>query len=311
MKRILTLAICTLMIIFTLCSCGVDTADNGKINVVCTVFAPYDFVRQIAGDKVNLRMLLSPGSEAHDYDPRPNDITDIQKANLFIMIGGESEEWASRLTEEHIISETNIVRLIDRIDTVEEEHTDGMQETGGHHHEAETDEHVWTSPENAITMVQTICDALCRADSENSAVYRANAKDYIAELEKLGSDMKQISENSKHKEIIVADRFPFRYLTDYMNIKYFAAFPGCAAQTEPAPSTVAFLIDKTRNDNIPVVFGVDYSRHKIADAVCDETGANVRTLYSCHNVSKKQFDSGETYIGLMRHNEKVLREALN
>lgn len=308
-KKIFTFIL--LIFILTSCvSCATTeiSDDNGKLNVVCTVFPQYDFVRQIAGDKVNLTMLLKPGSEAHSYEPSPKDIASIQKCDLFIMIGGKSEEWANK-----IISSSNnnftVLKLIDFIKPFEEEITEGMEHE--HAHQSSYDEHIWTSPENAITLSEEIANTLSKLDEKNKDTYKENLKNYSNKLKMLIEEFKNVKETGKRDTIIIADRFPFRYLTKSIGLKYFAAFPGCSSKTEPSASTVAFLIDKIRNENIPTVICVDYSEGKIANSIKNETGAKILRMYSCHTITKNEFENGETYVSLMKKNITALKEALN
>lgn len=285
-----------------------ELSDNGKPNVVCTVFPQYDFVREIAGEHVNLSMLLKPGSEAHSFEPAPKDILSIQNSDLFIMIGGESEQWAEKIIKSSK-NDTKVLRLIEKVNTLEEEITDGMESDEIHH--GEQDEHIWTSPENAIVMANEICDALCSIDTENKDIYIENLKSYIKELSDLNSEFLKTVENGNRNTVVFADRFPFRYLTDSIKLKYFAAFPGCSSKTEPSAATVAFLIDKVKKEKIPAVFCVDYNEGKIAKSIESETGAKVLRMYSCHIISKSEFENGETYISLMKKNISALKEALN
>ena len=308
MKKLLLFLALLISVNLTACTSKLSS-ENEKINIVCTVFPQYDFVREIAEDYVNLTMLLPPGSEAHSFEPTPKDIITIQDSDLFIMIGGESEEWADKIVNSNDELNTEVIRLIDSVDTVEEETKEGMDAEDTHHESI--DEHIWTSPENAIIMVNEICDALCRVDDANSEVYRQNAENYISELERLNIEFKNTVNNGKRNTLIFADRFPFRYLTDSIGLDYYAAFPGCSSKTEPSASTIAFLIDKINTEGIPYVFCVDYGDTRIADSIKKETGTEILRMYSCHIITKDEFESGEGYVSLMKKNISALKEALN
>ena len=310
-----------IILVTTAAGCGISKTDDGRLNVVCTVFPQYDFVKNIAGDAVNLKMLLPLGSEAHSYEPTPQDITDVSNADILIMVGGESEAWAEHILESTDTSKMKILKMIDEVDAFEEEIVEGMDEKSvehhGHHDEnieeehEEYDEHVWTSPKNAVRITNSICRILCEADSKNSDTYRKNTASYILKLEKLDAEYKHISQTAKRETLIFGDRFPFRYLTENYGFKYFAAFPGCSSHTEPSPAAVIFLINKIKSEKIPVVFCVDYSDARIAHTISSETGAAAKRLYSCHIISKKQFKNGETYLSLMKKNAAAIKEALN
>jgi zinc transport system substrate-binding protein len=466
-------------------------ANNGKPDVVATNFPAYDFTRQIAGDRINLFMLLPPGAESHSFEPTPRDIIQIQNSEVFIYTGGESDVWVDRVLESMDTSKMKIIRMMDAVDVVEEEIVEGMEDdeheheheeftsddvkdraltdwagdwqsvypylldgtldpvmehkaesgeknareyyeeykthymmdvdrvtitadsmtfyikgaqataryayrgTGitpeddgtlwvrykfeapgnppkgapkyimfsdhlhapaktehfhiyasdksfdelmedtnpvnyptyysadltkdelvaemiGHDHEEETayDEHVWTSLKNVRLIVQVIANALCEADSTNAALFRRNAQEYIAQLDELDKEFQGVVNNARRKTIVFGDRFPFRYFADAYGLTYFAAFPGCSTETEPSAATVAFLINKVKAEKIPVVFHIELSNERMADTISAETGAKKLLLHACHNVSKRDFDSGMTYLDLQKANIPRLREAL-
>jgi len=282
---------------------------NGKLNVTTTNFPPFDFVRNIAKDKVNLFMLLPPGAESHSFEPSPKDIIKIQNSGIFIYTGGESDAWVDRILESLNTSKMKIIRMMDAVTAVKEEIVEGMEEEDGEE-ETAYDEHVWTSPRNAILIVGAITDALCEVDSANADFYRQNAADYIKKLAQLDSAFNNVSAGAKRRTIVFADRFPFRYFTDAYGLKYYAAFPGCSTETEPSAATVKFLIDKIKAEKIPVVFHIELSNEKMADTISGETGAKKLLLHACHNISKKDFDAGLGYLDFMRGNVENLREAL-
>ena len=282
---------------------------NGKLNVTTTNFPPFDFVRNIAKDKVNLSMLLPPGAESHSFEPSPKDIIKIQNSGVFIYVGGEGDAWVDRILESMNTPKMKIVRMMYAVTVVEEEIVEGMEEEEGEE-ETAYDEHVWTSPLNAIKIVGAITDALCEADSANAEFYRQNAVDYTKELLQLDKAFLEVIAGAKRNTIVFADRFPFRYFADAYGLKYYAAFPGCSTETEPSAATVKFLINKIRTEKIPVVFHIELSNEKMADTISGETGAKKLLLHSCHNLSKKDFDAGLGYLDFMQGNVENLKEAL-
>ena len=203
-----------------------------------------------------------------------------------------------------------ILAMMDAVEVVEEEIVEGMEEDNKDEEYA-YDEHVWTSPRNAILIVRSIAEALCEADTGNAAFYRQNADAYIEELMELDADFNEVTANAKRKTIVFADRFPFRYFANAYGLSYFAAFPGCSTETEPSAATIAFLINKIKAENIPVVFHIELSNERMADTISMETGAKKLLFHSCHNITKRGFDSGENYLDIMRRNIVNLREALN
>jgi len=301
-------------------------ASNDKINVIATIFAPYDFVRQIAGDRVNLSMLLSPGSESHSFEPSPRDIINIMNSDVFIYTGSESDRWIDRILQSVNTDEMKILAMINTVAVLEEEIVEGMEDPHNHddHHDHDHDdhdhdhdhddlvydEHVWTSPRNAIMIVRAITDILCEADNANAAYYRQNAASYIESLMELDSIFTELIAGARRRTIVFGDRFPFRYLAHDYGLEYFAAFPGCSTQTEPSAATVAFLINTIRALQIPVVFHIELSNERMADTIAGETGARKLLLHSAHNVSRDDFNAGLTYLDIMKRNAENLREAL-
>jgi zinc transport system substrate-binding protein len=283
---------------------------NGKINVVATIFPPYDFVREIAGDKANLAMLLPPGAESHSFEPTPQDIIRVQNSDVFIYAGGESDAWVERILDSLDTSRMEIITLMDCVEVVEELVVEGMEEEEEEAEGPEYDEHVWTSPKNAKLIVRKIADTLKRRDPPNAAVYETNTASYLAKLTELDSSFQSMVNGAKRKTFIFGDRFPFRYFADAYGLSYFAAFPGCSTETECSAATIAFLVDKVRAENIPVVFHIELSNEKIADTLCEETGARKSLLHAVHNITKRDFDRGAGYFELMSQNVKNLREAL-
>lgn len=309
---------------------AVKETGEEKVNVVTTIFPQYDFVRQIAGDNVEVSMLLKPGEETHSYEPTPQDILKIQNCDLFIYVGGENDEWVEDILDSIDTEHIRLLRLIDCVDTVNEEHVEGMKEERGHEHEEEEgeehehgeeahethetltpDEHVWTSPKNAIAIVEQIADVLGELDPEQTAVYEENEKAYVSLLEELDDEFREVVSSAKRDVLLFGDRFPFRYFADEYGLKYYAAFPGCASDTEPSAATMAFLINKAKEEQIPVILKMELSNENIANAIAETTHAKVETFYSCHNLTAKEFADGETYLSMMKKNVETLKEALN
>lgn len=298
------------------CAARTQPTDD-RLQVVCTLFPPYDFVRQIAGDAVNVTLLLAPGQECHSYEPTPRDILAIQDCDLFIYGGGESEHWVVDMLDA-IDGERRVLSLLDCVDAVEEEHPEGAKAGhAAHHHEhdhedePEYDEHVWTSPHNAAHIVARIADELCALDSGSAAAYRAAAADYTAKLDTLDAQFRAAVDTGVRRTLVFADRFPFRYFADEYGLQCLAAFPGCESNAEPSAATVARLIDRVRDEEIPVVLTIEFSNGKLADTIGEATGAQKREFHSCHNLTAAEFNAGESYLSLMQKNLSVLKEALS
>ena len=287
-----------------------DGANNGKPDVVATNFPAYDFARQIAGDKVNVYMLLPPGAESHSFEPTPRDIIRIQNSALFIYSGGESDAWVDRILESMDVSKMHIVRMMDAVDLVEEEIVEGMEEEEEEEEGVAYDEHIWTSPKNVIPIVRGIAGALCEIDRAEAALFRQNAQSYIAAFDALDLEFQAVVDGAKRKTLVFGDRFPFRYFADAYGLEYFAAFPGCSTETECSAATLAFLINKIKAEKIPVVFHIELANEKIADAIAEETGAKKLLLHAGHNITKRDFDRGITFLEIQKANVPRLKEAL-
>lgn len=321
MKRRVFCIVCAMAVMCCFWGCGAPGSNkkDDRLKVVATVFAEYDFLRQIGGDAINLSMLMLPGADIHTFDPTPKDMMTVQDADLFVTVGGESDAWADTIVESVDNERLECLRLMDLVDQVVEEEImegmeveehDGEEHADDHGEEKEFDEHVWTAPKNAMQIVEGLCEKLSQLDQKNAGLYQKNAQRYLKKLENLDQKFNQVVANSKRREIIVADRFPFRYFADAYGLKYYAAYPGCSTQTGASAETIAFLIDRVREDNIPVVFHMELSSQLMCNTICDETGVKKAQLNAVHNISKRNFDRGIGYLELMEKNVDVLREAL-
>lgn len=309
MKKLLLILLC-LLLLLGLGGCGAQPeAETSGLSIVTTVFPAYDFARQIAGDRAQVSLLLPPGAESHSFEPTAKDMMRVQSADLFFCNGGESEAWAEELLKSG--DGIRSLSMMDCVETLKEEVREGMQENPAEEEDGkEYDEHVWTSPRNAIRICEALCEELCDLDPEGESEYRARLAAYQAELEDLDAAFRQTVSEGKHRTVIFADRFPVRYFVEEYGLDYFAAFPGCAEDTEPSARTVAFLIDRVREEEIPAVFYIEFSNEKMADQICEDTGCGKLLFHSCHNVSADDLRSGVTYLELMRNNVPALKEAL-
>lgn len=297
MKKILMI-IAVLAIMLT--GCGEKTTE--KITVVTTVFPAYDFARSIGGDAVELKLLVKPGGDVHSFEPSPSDIAAINQCDLFIYTGGENDSWVDTVLKSAKGIET--LKMTDCVDIINEVHNhDGEEHT-------KPDEHVWTSPENAVKICNAINEKLCKASPGNKKIYTANTKKLTEEIESIDDEIAYIVNTSQRKDLIFADRFAMRYFTEYYGLKVTSAFPGCSGETEADPQTITEIIEKVKAEKIPVVLYGELSNTAMADTVCKETGAEKMLLHSCHNLTKEDFEAGKTYVDIMKDNAEVLREAL-
>jgi zinc transport system substrate-binding protein len=301
-----------LMMLMVFTACDNKNNESDGISIVTTIFPIYDFARAIVQDKANLDMLVKPGTEIHTYDPSITDIETIKKCDIFIYIGGESDDWIDKVLQAVGVEGKTIIKLIDSVDAVDEEIIEGMEEEEEEEEgvESEYDEHIWTSPSNAIQLINVICDSVKQADPDNSQFYDDNAIIYKSKIVDIQSSMRDLLTNATRDKIVVADKFPFRYFVDEFDISYYAAFPGCSVNTDPSASTVAWLINKVREENFQCVYYIELSNQLTANAIKDATGCQTILLHSCHNVTKSEFESGVTYVNLMQQNIEALKKGL-
>lgn len=291
------------------CSNGEEKKDTDKISIVTTLFPDYDFAKQIAGDRADVKLLLDPGVEAHDYDPSPADIIAINKADLFIYTGDNMEQWAQSIIDS---LEKNTVTVVDAsegitlVKSTEDEHED---ETGdGHSHEY--DPHIWTSPKNAVTMINTILEAIVKADPKNEAYYRKNADNYISQIRELDTEFKDIVENAKYNTIYFGGRFALIYFVKEYGLGYMAAFDSCSSETEPSAKLVTNIVDAMKKNGATVVYYEELTDPKAAEAIAAEVDGITLLLHSCHNVSAEDMKNGATYVSLMKQNAENLKIGL-
>ena len=292
--------------------------DAPKLKVVATIFPQYDFIREIAGDRVELTMLLKPGAETHSYEPSPQEILSIQKCDLFVFVGGESDAWVRTILDGAPSDTRRDIALMDLVSLTEaeahdHEHDEAHEVLSGHNHQEydEYDEHVWTSPINAMHIVSALCEALCEADAANAEFYRANTESYLADLTALDAEIREIIDTSAKKPLVFGDRFPLTYFVKEYNLSYHAAFPGCASESEPSASTITQLMFTIMRERIPVVFYIELSSHQVADILAEQTKVETRLFYTCHNVSADDFAAGLGYLDMMKMNLESLKLALN
>lgn len=320
MRRLLS-GLLALVLAASLTACGQPPLpEDGKTQVVCTLFPYYDFARQIGGDDVDVTLVVPAGRETHSFEPTPMDVIRISQADVFIYNGGESEQWVTDILDAAGEDIPCVLSMMDAAELHEEELVEGMQSgTSAHDHhdhdedgeEIEYDEHIWTSPVTAMALCRAIADGLCQADPDHADSFRARLADYLAALEALDGTFREIVAEGSRDLLVFGDRFPLLYFCREYGLDYRAAFHGCAGDTEPSLATLKYLIDLVNEQHIPVVYTIELSSRKVAKAIAETTGAQVRTFHSCQTVSRAEFDAGVTYLQLMEANADVLREGLS
>ena len=294
-----------------------DKGDNtkGKLKVVTTIFPEYDITRAIAKDKVDLELMIKPGVDVHSFNPTPQDIKTVQNSDIFVYGGTEHDKWVENLTKSIDMKNKKVVKLVDGIQQLEEESVDGMKHE--HHHddekedehnhdhkhekedkhnhkdesEKELDPHYWTSPKNAIQMVKTITNALVEKDPDNAEFYKENAENYIKRLEGVDKELHDVVDNAKIKKVVIADRFPFRYLFKDLGLEYRALFSGCSVESTASAGQIKKMVDYVKENKIPVVYHIEMGKGELAETVAKNSGAKVKLLHSIHTVTKQNVEA--------------------
>ncbi len=338
-NRIMILVVVCVSYLLLLAGCGNSTTDttamaNEKINIVCTTFPQYDWVREIIGDnseKFEVSLLLDTGTDLHSYQPTAEDIAKISLADVFIYVGGESDGWVEDALKEAKNKDMQVINLLETLgdDVKAEEVVEGMQEEEHqhdeeeHHHEEEEhhhqgeveyDEHVWLSLKNAKILVNAISEVIIHTDEENQESYVANTSVYIGKLDELDKQYEEVIASAKFDTVLFGDRFPFRYLIDDYGLNYYAAFVGCSAETEASFETITFLSGKVDELGLNSILVIESSDQKIAEAVKQNTTAknqSILVLNSIQSVTKDKLDNEFTYLKAMQDNLEVLKQALN
>ena len=319
MRRIITFTVAFCFMLLSACSTTVnrDAAIDSRINagkkrlkIAATIFPPFDFAKAISKDKAEVKMLMPTGAESHDYEPTLQNIDAVSRCDIFIYVGGSADKWAKKLLDAVPNNTRTVICLTEEVPTLK---IDGSEHSHSHSHDHddEIDEHVWTDPKNVETIVEKIAEILCEKDSENTSVYIENLEAYKKELTKLDNDIKNTVAAAKYNVLAFADKFPFRYLANAYKLNYVSALDGCDSDTEPTLAAVQEVINTIEKYGLSFVIYTEDSSGDIAESISKMTGAEPRLLYSCHNISRSQLESGETYISLMNKNISVLKEALN
>ncbi len=325
MKKIITGILVLALAVSMLAGCG--SASNGKksdkLSIVTTIFPEYDWVREITkgNDNVEITMLLDKGVDLHSFQPTADDIVKVASCDMFIYVGGESDEWVEDALEEATNKNMVVVNLLEVLgDSVkEEELVEGMEGEEEEEDEEEEegpeyDEHVWLSLKSAEVVCQYISDELAKLDQANKDIYANNVKTYIASLDSLDKEYEATVSTASTKTVLFGDRFPFRYMVDDYGIDYYAAFVGCSAESEASFETIKFLADKTDELGLKVILQIESADGKIAQTIKDTTASKdqqILTMDSMQSVTVKDVADGATYLGIMQSNLEVLEQALN
>ncbi len=320
MKRTALLVIVTMLLTGVLAGCGGNTGQkaDAPVSVVCTIFPVYDWAKEILGDNpgsVQLTLLADNGADMHSFQPTAQDILTVKTADLFLYVGGESDQWVEDLIAEPESDTFKAVSLLEALGdrAKEEEVVEGMQEDGHDHYQEEgpeVDEHVWLSLKNAAFLCEQIAEDLAAVDPDHAEAYRQNTNSYLAKLDELDARYAETVEHASRKVFLFGDRFPFRYLADDYGLTYYAAFVGCSAETEASFETITFLAGKVDELGLPVVLTIEGDDHRIAETVVENTKDKNQPVLTMNSLQAVTPSEGMTYLAAMEANLAVLEEAL-
>lgn len=293
----------------TACRKGDGPAHEAKkLQVVTTLFPLYDFVRVVGGDRVEVRLLLPPGVEPHNFEPRPEDVVRLTKADLFVYTNRYMEPWAARILKGVENKGLLVVDASDGVTFIPVAEEDGHEE-GGHHHEGGMDPHVWLSIPNAERMVENIRDGLTRKDPAGSDYYRKNAADYRARLEELDRKFREGLSGCGQRLFLHGGHYAFGYLAKQYGLRYVSAY-AVSANAEPTPRKLMALVDLMKKNALHAIFFEELLSPRVAETIARETGATLLKLHGVHNVTREELAAGAGYLSLMEENLKNLRIGL-
>ncbi len=320
MKRFICCVILVIFCILSLTGCVGSVEESLRLEIVCTVFPQYDFIKNIAGDKVNVKMLVPLGTESHDFKLQNLTVSELKTvatADLIVYVGGESDEaWINEL-KTTVKSNARWCAITDFTPTLKEIISESMEhehnhEHGENHHEGNAfDEHVWTSPKRAVEIVNALTGILSELDNKNSAIYTQNCKVYVSQLQSLDKSLKETVSQNKGKKLVFGDRFPFRYLFYDYGLDFDAAFPGCSAVSDPSVNQITSLTQTAVESGVKHVFYMENSNPVFAEVIAQKVGGKAVMLHSCHTLSRRELDDGLNYLKLMEQNIESIKEALN
>lgn len=289
-------------VVFSLCSCKTEENSGNGLEIITTNFTYFDFVRQISDGNILPETLLSGGQDSHSYEPTAQEMIRISEADIFICTGGESDSWVDEMLES-IESDVIVMRMMDYVEPLcGQDH----EEDHDHDHE-EYDEHIWTSPKNAIIIADKIAEQMRQADPENADIYENGAAQFKNELSELDKELSAAAD-ALNKPLIFGDRFPFLYMAHDYGIEYRAAFSGCSSETEPSAARMTELIEAAEENGVSTIFYIEFSTEKVANTIAEAVGGKTGIFYSCHSIYDEDLENGETYVSLMRKNIEAIKE---
>jgi len=288
---------------------GPDNGSNGKLKITATLFPQYDFAKHIAGDKAEVTLLLPPGVESHSFDPKPGDILNIYNSDLFLYTGPEMEPWAETIIKGIAnLADPDNITVVDCSKGIELLHDEYEHD---HEYEHGADPHIWLDPTLAVKITENILAALVEKDSANSDFYTRNAEEYKNKLLQLDEDISGVIKAAKHDTVVFGGRFAYIYFLRRFKLNYITAYDSCSTAAEPSAVKIAYVIDFIKENNIPYLYHEELADPKVAKSIAEAANIDYLQFSTAHNVTKKEFDGGITFLDIMYANLENLKKGLN
>lgn len=294
--------ILTLVLILTCCKSNNEAKEEKKIKIVTTIFPEYDFVRELTGGvgNVEIKNLTPFGVDVHCFEPTPKNLIEVKESDLFIYVGGETENWVKKILNSTEKKSSTFVSLLDFLNYENSEKKEDFKK----------DEHVWTSLLNCIKIVKKLKEKLCEINPENKDLYEKNCERYLKELNSLHEEFKGVVVNKKRDLLVFADRFSFSHFVKDYGLKYVSPYVGCSSEGEASSKKIAEIVEIVKKKKIPVILKLEQGNSSVAKEISKETGASIRNFNSCHNCTEEEFKKGKTFLDFLRQNLETLKEAV-
>ncbi len=312
-RPMLSKTLCRLALLFVCCIIALSCQGKeggtatGKLVVVTTLFPLYDFAKNIAGNRADVTLLLPPGVEPHGFEPRPADIVKLNSADLFIYTSPEMEPWAMSLMKG--LQNKRIMAVNASLGITPERWLNGHRGHPGHGHNSDIDPHLWLDFANAMKLVDNIRDGLIRRDPSGKDVYQRNAAAYNERLKDLDNRFRSALQGCKVRSIISGGHSAFHYLAARYGLGYDSVY-GFSPDAEPSPGSLARVARTLKKTGSRCLFYEELLDPRVAKTIASETGVTLLRLHGAHNLTRQEFDRGETFIDIMNKNLENLKIGL-
>ncbi|MDQ0339787.1 zinc transport system substrate-binding protein [Caldalkalibacillus uzonensis] len=295
-----------------------DSHEEERLLIYTSLFPLYDFAQKIAGERAEVINLIPPGAEPHDFEPTPNDIVELHKADLFVYNGGGFEGWIEKIVEAidnpdlKVVESTAHVQLLTNEETGHA-HDHGKEEDHDHAHEhehehGELDPHVWVDPLRAKQQAEAIKDALVEIDPEYADFYEQNYSELAQGFDDLHAKFEEMSQNIERRDFVVSHE-AFGYLALRYELNQ-VGIAGLSPSQEPSPQRLSEIIEFVQENDIDYILFENTVTLKVAEVIKSETGAESLVLHNLESLTEEELAQGEDYFSIMEQNLDVLKKAL-